>query len=104
MKTNDVLIIGGIAFVIYLLWKKSAQGGGAGASGGGTGGGSGAGTGGAGCACTAAARPGCPTGSGSFGNYQQGYGPYPPEAFTNYRPPSGNWETDLFHLSFDIGF
>jgi hypothetical protein len=109
MKTKDVLIVGGIAVILYLLWKKSAQGGGAGAHGGGSGGGAGSG----GCGCgpsTAQLNPwtggvigGCPSASPGIGNWTQGAGPYPPEAFTNYNPPSGEaWNAPGFHLGFDL--
>lgn len=111
MKTKDVVIIGGIALVLYLLWKRSAQGGGAGA-GGGSGGGSGSGAGGCGCAGTPTAQynpwtggtiGGCPSPSPGMGNWNQGGGPYPPEAFTNYNPPSSEaWNAPGFHLGFDL--
>jgi hypothetical protein len=104
MKTKDVLVIGGIAIVIYLLWKKSAKGG-AGALGAGSGGG---------CGCsgtpTAQLNPwtggvvgGCPSASPGTGNWNQGGGPYPPEAFTPYNPPDGeSWNAPGFHLGFDL--
>jgi hypothetical protein len=102
MQTKDYVIIGGIALIVYLLWKKSAQGGGAGALGGGSGGGSGAGAGGCGCAGTPPAQ-GCASPSPGFGNWTQGGGPYPPEAFTGYNPPGGYaWDEPGFHFSLDF--
>lgn len=108
MQDKDYVVIGGIALVIWLLCK-SAQGGGAGTS-------KGAGCGGAGngCGCsgspqasinpwTGGVRPGCLSASPGFGNWSQGNGPYPPEAFTTYNPPSSEaWDSSGFHLGFDL--
>jgi len=105
MKRQDYLVIGGIALLLYLLCKRSAQGGGAGAPGRGAGGG---------CGCAGAStahvdpwtggvRAGCPSPPPGDGDYTQGTGPRPPEASTTYTPPSSEaWDTPGFHLGFDL--
>jgi hypothetical protein len=105
MQDKDWLVVGGIALIVWMLCKRSAHGGGAGASGG---------TGGAGCGCagspsarldpwTGGVRAGCPSPSPGNGAYTQGAGPYPPEAFTGYTPPSSDaWDAPGFHIGFDL--
>jgi hypothetical protein len=108
MKTKDYVVIGGLALIAYLLWKKSAQGGGAGTHGGSAGG--------AGCGCaggstayvnpyTGGVVPGCPSKSPGFGNYTQGIGPLPPEQATPYVPgDSEAWAAPGFHFALDLSF
>lgn len=104
MKDNDYIVIGGIALLIWLMCKRSAQGGGAGAPGGGSCCGSCAGTPTARVdPWTGGVRPGCPSASPGFGNWTQGNGPYPPEAFTTYNPPDSQaWDAPGIQLGFDL--
>lgn len=105
MKGNDYLVIGGIAFLVYLLLKKKGATI-AGAGGSGSGSGCGCGSGAASVnPWTLGVRAGCPSSSPGNGNYAQGNGPMPPLAGTTYDPPASQaWDAGGFHLAFDLSF